>query len=309
VQDALVPHGPEAAAIAGLSWLLFIGGAAIFAVTMLACLLAWLGPEALRRTLARRGTILAGGIAFPVTALAALLPYTLGVHRAVAVPGGAELPPLRIEVEGRQFWWEVRYPDAGPDAITANEIRIPVGRPVELLLTSPDVIHSLWIPGLHGKMDMIPGRENRITLRAEREGVLRGICAEFCGVQHAWMALMVVVEPPARFEQWLARQSQPVEVPEDPALARGMAAFGRAGCGACHVVRGTSWRGRAGPDLSRIGSRLSLGAGMLENHRGTLGGWIGGTQELKPGALMPGFAAVLSGEELRDLAAWLESLR
>ena len=307
VQTVLDPYGGQAARIAGLAWLLMGGGAAIFLLVM--ALLAWalLAPAPLRRGMGSRRFVLLGGIAFPTVTLAALLAHTMGVSRALVLP--REAAPLRIEVVARQYWWEVRYPDMGEGAVTANEIRLPVGREVELLLSSADVIHSLWLPNLHGKMDMIPGRVNRQRLTAERTGALRGQCAEFCGMQHGLMAFWAVVQEPEAFEAWLARQREPVPPPADPVAARGMRVFGEAGCGACHAVRGTAWQGRLGPDLSRVGSRLSLAAGALENHRGTLAGWIAGAQDIKPGNSMPAYGRSLGGEDLLALAAWLEGLR
>lgn len=311
MQTVFDPFGPDAGRIAEIGRVLFIGATVIFAATMAlaaAAILAARGGR-LRRALASRRFILGAGIAFPVATLTALLLYTLGGTRALVLPLGPD--PLRIEVIGRQFWWEVRYPGATPgdDAVTANEIRLPVGREVEFLLSSPDVIHSFWVPNLHGKLDMIPGRVNRLRVLADRPGLFRGQCAEYCGAQHALMAFFVVAEAPERFERWLDRQRLPVEPPRDPFLALGMRAFGAAGCGECHAVRGTEWTGRRGPDLSRVGGRVSLAAGVLDNHRGTLAGWIAGAQDIKPGNAMPSFSDVLHGEELRALAAWLESLK
>jgi cytochrome c oxidase subunit II len=307
VQTPLDPFGPQASILADLSWLLFAGGAAIFVLVL--ALLAWalLAPAGLRHAIGSRGFVVGGGIVFPVVTLAALLVHTGGISRALVLAPPER--PLRIEVIGRQYWWEVRYPDAPGEAVTANEIRLPVGREVELLLSSGDVIHSLWIPNLHGKLDMIPGRVTRLRFSADRTGPLKGHCAEFCGLQHAMMQLWVVVEESEAFEAWLARQQEPVPLPSGPVAARGMRVFGEAGCGACHAVRGTEWRGRLAPDLSRMGSRLSLGAGVLENHRGTLAGWIAGTQDIKPGNAMPAFGRALHGEDLLALAAWLEELR
>ncbi len=307
MQTPLDPHGDAAERIASLSWLLFGGGTAIFGLVL--GLLAWslFAPASLRRAMGSRGFVVGGGIVFPAVTLAALLVHSLGVSRALVLP--REERPLRIEVIARQYWWEVRYPDAGEGAVTANEIRLPVGREVELLLSSADVIHSLWIPNLHGKMDMIPGRVNRQRFTAHRTGTLRGQCTEFCGLQHSFMAFWAVVQEPGEFEAWLARQREPVAAPADPAAARGMQVFGEAGCGACHAVRGTEWQGRLAPDLSRIGSRLSLAAGALENHRGTLAGWIAGAQDIKPGNSMPAYGRALEGEDLLALAVWLEGLR
>jgi cytochrome c oxidase subunit 2 len=272
-------------------------------------LLGWslFAPAALTAAMRSRGFVVGGGIVFPVITLTLLLAHSLGVSRALVLP--REEQPIRIEVIARQYWWEVRYPDAGHGAVTANEIRLPVGREVELLLSSADVIHSLWIPNLHGKMDMIPGRVNRQRFTAQRTGVLRGQCTEFCGLQHAYMAFWAVVQEPAEFEAWLARQQESVPAPADAEAAKGMRVFGEAGCGACHAVRGTEWQGKLAPDLSRVGSRLSLAAGALENHRGTLAGWIAGAQDIKPGNSMPAYGRALQGDDLLALAAWLESLR
>jgi cytochrome c oxidase subunit 2 len=311
VQTPLEPWGVQAKLIANLSWLLFAGGTAIFVLVLGLLAFALLAPARLRQAFASRRFVLLGGIAFPAITLAALLVHSMGISRALVLPQEAQ--PLRIEVIGRQYWWEVRYPDTGEDpggmVVTANEIHLPVGREVELLLSSGDVIHSLWLPNLQGKLDMIPGRVNRLRLRADRTGTLRGQCAEFCGLQHAMMAFWAVVREPAEFDAWLARQQAPVPPPQTVEQARGMQVFGEAGCGACHTVRGTEWQGRLGPDLSRIGSRLSLGAGLHEVHRATLAGWVAGTQDIKPGNMMPAYGRALPGEDLLALAAWLEALR
>ena len=307
VQTPLDPLGSQAERIASLTWLLMIGGTAIFVLVM--GLLGWalLAPGRWRRALASRRFVLLGGVVFPAVTLAALLGHTLGISRALVLP--AEAAPLRIEVIARQYWWEVRYPDLGEGAVTANEIHLPRGQEVELLLSSADVIHSLWIPNLHGKMDMIPGRVNRQRLTAQRTGVLRGQCTEFCGVQHSLMALWVVVSEPEDFAAWVERQREPVPPPADAEAAQGMRVFGEAGCGACHAVRGTEWQGRLAPDLSRVGGRRSLAAGALDNHRGTLAGWIAGAQDIKPGNAMPAYGGTLGGADLLALAAWLEGLR
>ena len=305
-QAVLAPMGPEAERLAALSWLLLAGGGAIFLLVMLLLLLALGGGERVRRLLGSRRAVLLCGGAFPVAVLGALLVHTLGIAGALDASGG-EGPPLRIEVTGKQFWWEVRYP--AEDIVTANEIRLPVGRKVELRVDSTDVIHSLWIPALHGKIDMIPGRVNGLRLTAGRPGVMRGQCAEYCGAQHALMPFFVVAEAAADFARWVERQRTPVEEPTDEVLALGWRVFGTAGCGACHAIRGTPWTGRTGPDLTGVGGRLSLAAGTLDNHLATLAGWIADPQAIKPGNAMPAFSAVLEGQELRALAAWLESLK
>jgi cytochrome c oxidase subunit 2 len=279
------------------------------------------------RPIRARRWLIGGGLVFPGTVLSGLLLYSLAVGNALnsfqgegalrflldcvssvsralgATNGGA----IRIEVNARQWWWEVKYSGSGREFELANELHLPAGRPVELVLLTEDVIHSFWVPSLAGKVDMIPGHRNRLVLRADEPGVHRGQCAEYCGGQHALMALFVVVQPEPDFERWLERQSGDAVAPADDFLARGRAAFMRGGCADCHTVRGTEARGDAGPDLTHVGSRRSLAAGVLENHVGTMAGWIAGTQALKPGSLMPDSRAY-DGAELRALAAWLTSL-
>jgi cytochrome c oxidase subunit 2 len=307
LQTPLDPWGIQAARIAELTHVLFIGGAVIFVLTMGLLVASLVAPERLRRWIGSHRFVVGAGIAFPVVVLTALLVYSLGVSRALMLPGDGA--PLRVEIIGRQYWWEVRYPDLGEGTVTANEVHLPIGREIELLLTSADVIHSAWIPNLHGKMDMIPGRVNRQRLRVDRVGVLRGQCAEFCGIQHSFMAFWVVTHEPADFDAWVARQQAPAPPPANELEARGMRVFDEAGCGACHTVRGTPFVGRLAPDLTRIGSRLSLAAGALENHRGNLAGWIAGAQDIKPGNAMPAYGRSLDGEELLAVTAWLGSLQ
>lgn len=308
-QSVLAPAGPDGERLAELSWLLFGGGALIFLAVAGLLAAAAFGTPAARATLGSRRFILAGGVGFPVVVLTALLLHVLFLARALGMPGEGQA--LRIEMIGHQFWWEVRYPGTLPERgiVTANEVRIPTGRDVVLEVSSADVIHSVWIPALHGKIDMIPGRVNTRRIRAERPGVLRGQCTEYCGAQHALMAFYVVAETPEGFEAWLDRQRLPAAEPRDEVLQLGRQVFGAAGCGGCHAVRGTAWNARIGPDLTHVGGRLSLAAGVLDNHRGTLAGWIAGAQDLKPGNRMPSFAAALDGPELRAVAAWLESLK
>jgi cytochrome c oxidase subunit 2 len=238
-------------------------------------------------------------------ALRFLLDCVSSVSRALGASsaGGA----VRIEVNARQWWWEVRYSGSGREFELANELHLPVGRPVELQLITEDVIHSLWVPSLAGKVDMIPGHRNRLVLRADEPGVHRGVCAEYCGGQHALMAMLVIVESESDFERWRAQQSRDAAPAADEFLARGRDAFLRGGCGECHTVRGTQARGDSGPDLTHVGSRRTLAAGVLDNHIGTMAGWIAGTQAVKPGSLMPETRAY-DGPDLRAISAWLKSL-
>jgi cytochrome c oxidase subunit 2 len=305
-QSALDPAGPNAAAIARLSWIMFGGGVLVLALVMALTALA-LRRGRSRRIIAAQAAVIAGGIALPVVVLTALLVYGLVLARdIVAQPGPGA---LSVHVVGEQFWWRVHYEAANGERIeTANEIHIPVGRPVQFTLTTADVIHSFWIPKLGGKLDMIPGQTNRLVLQADRAGVYRGQCTEYCGAAHALMAFDVVAQPVEEFDAWLAGQGRPPQEPADPVLRRGSELFLAAGCGACHALRGTPAAGRIGPDLTHVGSRRSIAAGSYPTNKGTLAGWIASSQHLKPNNRMPSFA-IFSGEELRAVAGYLESLK
>jgi cytochrome c oxidase subunit 2 len=292
IQSALNPQGPDAALTAEISWVLFAGAAVIFAGVMALALYAVFAKRENAARLPARALVIGGGIVFTGATLFALLIYSLA--RSASLHPAAE-GALRIEVTGEQWWWRVRYPGFE----TANEIRVPVGRPVELVLRSADVVHSFWVPVLAGKLDMIPGRANVLRVRADRAGEYRGQCAEYCGGPHAWMALHFVAEEPAAYDAWVQRQRA-------PAAARN--GFFEQHCGACHTVRGTPAAGRLGPDLTHVGSRRSIGAGLLPANAGAFAGWIASSQHLKPGNLMPSFPH-FGGEELRALAGYLESLR
>lgn len=301
----LDPAGPQAQAIAGISWLLFVGGAAVFLGVM--ALLAW--------ALARRAGsvrpalwLLGGGVLFPGAVLVALFawvfPHTPEL-KPVPPPGA-----LVISVTGRMWWWEVRYPaDGGAAAFTtANEIHIPTGRPVFIALASDDVIHSFWVPALAGKLDMVPGRLQHLLLTAERPGVYRGQCAEFCGEQHALMALHVVAKTPSEFDAWRAAQAAPAAAASSAQGQLGQQAFLAQRCDACHTVRGIGAERRLGPDLTHVGSRLHLAAGTLPNGTASLAHWVAHVQEIKRGARMPSYPQ-LDAQTLAALAAWLESLK
>jgi len=304
-QSAFNAGGDEAAALLEITWVLFIGAGVIFAAVMaLAAYAVVARPE---NFFGARSWVIGAGVVFPVVTLTALQVYEYDVARRLRGPAGEDT--LRIEVTGVMWWWDVRYPamDGGEGFRTANELVIPVGRPVELVVTAADVIHSFWVPSLSGKVDMIPGHVNRLRFVVEEAGVYRGQCAEYCGAQHAWMAFDVVAVPPERFAAWLEGQRRPAAEPADPVLAAGRDAFLRSGCGECHVVRGTPADGMRGPDLTHVGGRRSLAAGVLPNGVGALAGWIAGAQHIKPGNRMPSFGN-LDGPALRAMAAWLESL-
>jgi len=305
--STLDPHGPGAHRIATLWWFMFAVSAAVVLVVG-----ALLLVGAVRR--GRRGgpgeeprwahaLMFGGGVAFPVIILTALWIWTLRDIAALSQPAGPDA--VTIDVIGHQWWWEVRYPREG--IVTANDIYVPVGQRVRLRLTTQDVLHSFWVPQLTGKTDLIAGRTNTMTIEADRPGVYRGQCAEFCGLQHAQMIFYVVAEAPPDYQAWVARETATPTSPTDPMALEGEQLFERAPCAACHTIRGTSARGTLGPDLSDFGARLSIGAGTVPNTRGNLGGWIVDSQSLKPGNLMPPIQ--LDPRELQALIAYLESTR
>jgi cytochrome c oxidase subunit 2 len=304
VLSAFAPAGPEAATLLRLFWTMAIGAMVVWLAVLV---IAW--HAASRRAQPVRDArwlILAGGVAAPTLVLGAVLAYGLVLMPRLR----AEVPPgaLRISVSGEQWWWRVHYEGTGVD--TANEIHVPVGRPVALSLTSPDVIHSFWVPALAGKMDLIPGHRNTLVLQADKAGIYRGTCAEFCGASHAQMRLLVVAATPAAFEDWLRAQAAPATAPADADTdaREGRDAFLRNGCGACHTVRGTAAGGRVGPDLTHVGSRLELAGGALPNDGQSLRRWITHPQASKPGALMPRFD-MLPETDVHAIAAWLEGLQ
>lgn len=211
----------------------------------------------------------------------------MGVSFAVLadeLPTGEDT--LTVEVVGHQYWWEVTYPGAdgaGGEVVTANEIHVPVGEPVRFVLTTADVLHSVWVPSLGGKVDMVPGRTNELVLQADEAGLHEGYCTEFCGLQHARMKFHVVAEPREEFEAWLAAQAEPAQVGD----ARALAAFEENSCAACHAIRGTDAAGQLGPDLTHLASREFIAAGVLRNDEENLRAFVPAAQSFKHGALMP----------------------
>ena len=305
--SVLDPVGPEAAQIAGLTWFMIGLGGLLWLATVGFLVLALLRGRLRRRPRASekgaRAFILVWGVAVPMVALPAVFAYSLAVGVDVARPP----PPgeLTVEVVGHQFWWEVRYPDTG--VVTANEIHVPVGRPVSLEMTSADVIHSLWIPPVTGKLDLLPGAETTLSFQVDEPGTYLGQCAEFCGIQHARMQFVLVAQAPAEFEEHLLALQAGTGIPDDPLEEEGQEVFLAAGCGACHRIAGISEGADFAPDLTHLASRNTIAAGMLENTRGNLAGWILDPQGLKPGVRMP--PNNLDGDQLQALLAYLESLR
>jgi cytochrome c oxidase subunit II len=309
--SALNPHGEGAQHIANLFVVMLIIGAVVYIQVLSIFFMALFhrrtasddSPDVSPPSRSARTFIIANGIAIPIVILTVVFGLNL-VTLAALSPTNAT-SELTIEVIGHRWWWEVRYPHH--DVVTANEIYIPTGTHVELRLTSEDVIHSVWLPNLNGKADMIPGQTNHLMLYTEEAGEYRGVCAELCGVQHARMLFYVVAQPPDEFAQWIARQQQPAPMPQDELTLRGQQIFLGAACVYCHSIRGTNASGVIGPDLTHIGSRLTLGAGAVPNTRGHLAGWVIDPQAIKPGNLMP--PMYLEGDDLQALLAYLETLQ
>ena len=303
VQSALDPAGAEAAALLDLFWVLLVGAVVIWvALNGIFVLVTLVRPEPMSRRWAE-ALIIGGGVVFPTVGLGALLVYALPFVTDLR-PGPGE-PAVRVT--GEEWWWRVEYLTDGGAVASANELRLPVGRPTEVALGADDVIHSFWIPALAGKMDMFPGRETRLTLEPFRTGVFRGQCAELCGTGHALMAFSAVVMEPAAFEEWLANEAAPARPPADARARRGRAVFLAEGCGACHAVRGTPAEGAFGPDLTHVGGRLTIGAGTLPNTADGFATWIAETHRVKPEVEMPEYE-LLGPEALADLAHYLDGL-
>jgi cytochrome c oxidase subunit II len=303
-QSALATGGRDAADIADLFTVMTVGALIVWAAVVVIAIYTIRVREPHSQRAANL-LILGGGVAIPAVVLGALIVYGMPlVPTVLAIPEGEP----SIHVTAKQWWWRIEY--RTPDGIveTANELRLPIGERVHVALTSPDVIHSFWIPSLAGKMDMIPGRLTRLALEPTRVGTFRGACAEYCGASHAFMAFSVVVMEPHAFRAWLAAQARPAAPVTEPRTARGEAAFMANGCTACHTIRGRSAAGRIGPDLTHVGSRGRLAADTLPNTPDALVRWISQTDRIKPGVHMPAFRA-LNADDLSALAAYLGSLQ
>lgn len=306
VQSALDPAGPNAREIATLWWWMAVVAVAIFALVLGALLYALFGRGGMRNRVEPKKLIIGGGIALPLVVLSILVPFNVNVSSGTNAPRAPDT--LTVRIDGNQWWWDIEYDlgEAGGTFQTANEIWLPLDKPVELILTSGDVIHSLWFPNLAGKLDLVPGRENRMMIEADTPGVFRGQCAEFCGLGHAKMALYAVAVTPERFAGWVEQQRRPASAPS-AAIREGAALFHSAGCPLCHAVRGHDAWGRTAPDLTHVGSRLTIGAGLLDNTSENLALWIAHNDAVKRGNQMPDFTA-LSLDTRRAIAAYLESL-
>jgi len=318
LHDALQAMGPNAAHVVDLWRIFLVICTAVFAAVLVALFLALRrAPRAspadppdlhmVNRAEPGPRRHVAIAVASSVLLLLVLIVASVFTDRALARMSLKDA--LHVEVVGHQWWWTVRYLAAEPTEtlITANELHIPVGRPVIVRLKSDDVIHSLWIPSLSGKKDLIPGRTAIMTLRADKAGLYEARCAEFCGLQHANMALTVHAKPPGEFEAWRRQQLQPAAEPAEPQALRGKSLFQSMSCALCHTIQGTMALGRRAPDLTHIASRQRIAGGSLANTPANLSSWIADPQRHKPGVNMP--ATPMSPADLAAIVAYLGTLQ
>jgi cytochrome c oxidase subunit II len=305
-QDVLHPVTRAEHRISVLWWVMMAGAWIGFAVIGFMLLLGWWrrnraglpfgGGESTATAL-----VIGLGVAVPILVLTLLFVWAdIFVIRSTDAPA-ASSTSLTVRVIAHQWWWEVRYP--GTDAVTANEIHIPVDTRVDVVGTTADVIHSLWVPELNRKIDLIPGRTNRMLWDADRPGTYEGRCSEFCGFQHANMAVRVITQPRPQFRLWLANMAKPAAITG----SYGEKVFLGHACSGCHQIRGTPARGLVGPDLTHLMSRETLAAGTIPNTRDYLANWIIDPQLYKPGNHMP--ALDLTGPDFDALLAYLETLK
>jgi len=309
-QNTLAPASKQEGKISTLWWIMMTGAWIGFAVVVGLLTLGWVHRK--REGLpwgggerAATAIVIVLGTAVPLVILSTLFVYSdIFVVRSTAAP----IPGTTarsVAVAGRQWFWQVRYP--GTKAVTANEIHIPVRTRINVIGTTDDVIHSFWVPRLNRKIDLIPGRQNRVLVAADRPGVYRGECAEFCGLQHAHMSMQVVAEPRAQFAAWLANMAKPARAPTSAEERRGQHVFLTKACAGCHTIRGTNAHGNIGPDLTHVASRSTLAALTIPNTRDYLLRWIHDPQQFKQGAKMPSLH--LTDTELDEVVAYLESLK
>ena len=309
-QNTVHPESPQERAIATLWWVMLAGAAIGFGIILVLLTLGWLRRhrENLPLGIGERGgarMVVGLGVITPVVLLTALFVWSDVFVIKKTQPAAASSTAMTVDVIGKQWFWEFRYPGAG--AVTANELHIPVHTRVNVVGTTADVIHSFWVPELNRKIDLIPGRRNRVTLDADRTGVFRGQCAEFCGLQHAHMAVLVFVQSRRDFQSWLANMAKPARQPAGTEARRGRDLFLSESCSGCHQIRGTSARGRIGPDLTHVATRTMLASATIPNTPASLADWIRDPQHFKPGNKMP--ALELSDSDLEALTAYLEGLK
>lgn len=314
-QSSMNPGGPAGQNLATIGWVTYI----LFGLTafIMWALLLWTAVRR-RGTLAEhepwnigggQNWIFIGGFAIPFVVLCGMFVFAMERMSEFPIHPSTNVTP-EIRVIGHQWWWEVQYLEGGPSEqfTTANEIHIPVGRPVDIILETADVIHSFWVPALHGKVEMIPGQPNFIRIEASHAGSFVGECGEFCGQQHAHMRLLVVAQELADYQSWRLQQLQPAVVPTSEEALHGRDVFNDAACALCHTIRGTVAQGKVAPDLTHIASRQYIAANSYVNNEANLAGWVTHAQTFKPGAEMPNLTA-FTGPDLRALVHYLQQLK
>jgi cytochrome c oxidase subunit 2 len=310
-QNVFNPAGPAARDIASLGWFMFAVCGAVYLLVIAA--LGWALLRRRRESDDGPGTerqltrTVVGAVGATVVILLVFMISSVVAGRGLTSPLGPAA--VTIDAIGHQWWWEFQYRDITPsDFVTSpNELHVPVGVPVHIKAMSRDVVHSFWVPNLHGKRDLIPGQVTNFWIQADEPGIYRGQCAEFCGHQHAHMAFMVVAEPMETFRAWIQHQRQPAPAPRTDQEKRGQQVFLQTTCVMCHTIRGTSAGSRVGPELTHVGSRMTLAAGALPNTRGHLAGWVINSQSVKPGNRMP--PNPLAPDDLQAVLTYLRSLR
>jgi cytochrome c oxidase subunit II len=306
-QSAVSPAGPQAAHLDRLWWIFVWVAAAVYLVVLAFLFKALKRPRAEPEFDVTLKTWVTGATVATTVILLGLLVASVAVGRVTGDLSTGQA--LKINLTGYQWWWKAQYehPEWSRRITTANELHVPVGQPVTLALTGADVIHSFWIPNLHGKRDLIPGEVNLVSFRVDRPGVYRGQCAEFCGFQHAHMALFVVAEPKDVFDRWYSNQVKPAAPPADQQELRGMQVFTQGPCSLCHTIRGTIAGAQSAPDLTHLKSRALIAAGTMKNTRNELRQWIANPHSVKPGVRMP--ANTLEPNDMEALLAYLETLQ
>jgi cytochrome c oxidase subunit 2 len=316
-QSSLNPAAQESQSISNLWWFFCIVLLVIYVVVLIVAAMALLRRRRQKQTepilVPEEGTerrmrvVVSGAVGVTVVVLFVLLICDFATGRTINTP--ADLQPVKIKVTGHQWWWEIQYQDPTPSQMvtTANEIHVPVGKLVEFLLQSTDVIHSFWAPNFNGKKDLVPGHPTTISFKAQKAGTYGGQCAEFCGAQHAHMRFVIMLQPQAEFNSWLSSQRASAAEPADGNQERGKQVFLTSSCVMCHTIDGTPARGRVGPNLTHVGSRPALAAGTVPNNIGHLSGWVLDPQSIKPGVKMP--QNNLSPDDLKALVAYLEHLK
>ena len=309
-QNTMAPASPQEHRISILFWIMLAGTTIAFAILLTFLILGYFHRQ--RRGLpfgasdkVGTGVVIGLGVATPIVLLIALFIYSdVFVNKTTSAPAPASTSRT-VAIRGYQWFWQATY--EGTDARVPDDIHIPTRTRVDVPVSTADVIHSLWVPELNRKIDTIPGTNNSIVIQANRPGAYRGQCAEFCGLQHAHMALMIYADPPAKFRKWLANQAAPARTPTTAEEKRGRQIFLSQACSGCHTIRGTSAQGRIGPDLTHVASRPDLAGLAFKNTRANLIAWINDPQKVKPGVKMPDLH--LSMADIRSVVTYLESLK